>query len=195
MWYLSIILFLFFTILYFVFYDQLGWTTGYFIFMVVIQYAVALGLTVCPFNTQNNLYILAYTIGPWFFIFGVMLISISYISPDLIYLFANVYGYLYVSSAVKKLVEKHLSKGTDLTDRIFKDPSRFINYITSQNFDKTISDMEKEQGKELDESFKTELQKLVRSRELVGVAFWYIHTGILTLCITQNYLASYTCKG
>jgi len=194
MWWQPIVAFLILTCIYFSFYDELEYYPGFFAVTIVIQYFCSMGLTACTFNTRNALAILLMTLAPWVLIFGVMLVCVHNIAPDLKFLFANVYGYMYVSSAATKLVQQNLQHNTELSKKIYKDPSRFINYINQANFEETYDQLVKETTTELQPSFKEELLKLVKSRETIGIAAWYIHTGILAICIVQSYMSTYVCK-
>lgn len=192
MWWQPILAFVFITCIYFYCYEQLSFYPGYFVFMLVVQFGVNLAIAACPFNARNALAILCMTLLPWFLIFGVMLVCIHHIVPNIKYIFANVYGYMYVSSAAGKLLKENIKNKTDLSQKIYTDPSRFINYITTENFDETYEELVKETT--VGDNFKTDLMKLVQSREMIGIAAWYLHTGILAICLVQNYMSTYACK-
>ena len=190
MWWQPVVVFLVITVLYFSFYDQIEHYPGFFVITALSQYAINMGISPCKFNTRNAIAVLCMTLLPWLFIFGVMLMCIHHIAPNIKYLFANVYGYWQVASAADKLIKSATNGTTDLAHKIYANPSRFINYITVENFEETYEDFKKETTRDI----KDELLKLVKSRETIGIAAWYIHTGILAICLVQTYMSSYVCK-
>jgi len=129
------------------------------------------------------------TAGPWIFIFGVMIVCVHFVAPSLVYLFANVYGYYYVYGDADKLIKEQMHQNTDLTKKIYTTPARFINYITSENFEETYNELIKE-GTVLD---KAQLLKIVKERERVGIMAWYLHTGVFAILVVEHYISTYAC--
>jgi hypothetical protein len=135
-------------------------TIIYYVILIVTQ--ICIGFSVVASNgcdiTQNNLVmtIILYTLIPWVFIFGILVLIIM-LNSDYKSAFSNVYGYFWVNSSATKILTNLLKNSKDIavvtaqaantnitsmdiqntTDALLKicgNPFVLINEMTPSNF-------------------------------------------------------------
>jgi hypothetical protein len=197
----------------------------YFIATLVLQYAcnvVALKQK-CGGNITDNIgSIFIYTIFPWVFIFGLVIIALLSF-PGLKSAFSDVIGYFYVSSAASTLLtelmrnrdidnqldamtsdkKREYEDASDLILKICGNPGILINQIVPSNFNqywKMLRPLMKskyqtdELVSEETKKIKQDLFNLVMSRDNVGEFVWYLYTGLLVVSLVQLKLGSKKCN-
>ena len=155
-----------------------------------------------------------YTVGPWVFLFG-LLVAVIQVFPSFKSVFADVIGYYYVSSGVTALfselflpravqtsletvedptTKKQLTDAADLIVKMMGSPSLLINVITPDTFEtywKTLTPLMKP-GASTEEN-KARLFSLVQTRDTVGEAMWFVYTGVLMTALVQLRLTTASC--
>lgn len=234
---LNIVIFLLGTILYYFIKPQRPWNPSetYDMKDEYVKLSIYLSITVvlqfmcnlyarkqqCGGNLSDNLgVVLIYTILPWTFIFGlVILLLLSF--PSLKTVFSNVVGYFYISSSANQLFTSLLSnrdiapqldqmskdkqhayeQASDLIMSICGNPGILINQIVPESFNNywTILNPLMKPIYQSDTSpetlkIKQEMYDLVVSRDNVGESMWYIYTGILVISLVQLKISSKKCN-
>jgi hypothetical protein len=162
------------------------------------------------------------TIIPWIFIFGLMIVTIIAF-PSFKSVFADVIGYLYVSSNSTKVItellinrdindslesmdrekKKEYEDVSDLILKICGNTGVLINQIVPENFNEYWKMLQplmktkyKGSGEKSSETIelKQKLKDLVVTRDNVGEFMWYVYTGILVTLFVQLKLSSKKCS-
>jgi len=142
------------------------------------------------------------TLTNWTLLFGALLAMVAFF-PSIKSVFADVIGYAYVSSSVNTLFSEmllnssteELSDTADMVMKIMGNKSLLVNQITTENFEQywqTLAHLVKQN--EYKDSYKGHLLEVVRTRENVGEAMWYIYGGFALICLVQLKLASVGCS-
>lgn len=171
----------------------------YYLALIVSQYFINLNTTdsICGEYQYTNA--LLVTLIPWTIIFGLLNIILK-MYPGWLSPFSNTIGYLIAKLAgVGTLLNKILvSSENDETKKIitniYNDKSLLINEINTYNFDTFWNKMVDSKLFNNIETYKLDLFKLVRLKELVAEMTWYFLTGILISSITYNYLLNVECS-
>jgi hypothetical protein len=195
----------------------------YILLVIIIQFIVNSYVisSTCGGNiTENMIFASIYTFIPWTLIFGVMIVVIM-MYPGFKTAFSNVIGYFWVAHSANKiinelLVNKNVQTDIDKADasptekqammdaadaiiKICGNTSILINEITPLNFISywdILKPLMKEKYKSdtsENETLKNELLKIVVSKDDVGLAMWYIYTGVLLTAIVQLKISTKGC--
>jgi hypothetical protein len=196
----------------------------YFLLVVVTQILINSSVLVSTCGgsiTQNFGAAFLLTVIPWFFIFGMVIISLM-IFPGFKSAFSNVIGYFAVSGTANNtltelLMDTNLSKTIDdssagneeekkkltsAAEAIIKlcgNMSILINQIVPSNFTEYWSMLtplmkpEYQTTEPLD--LKQKLLDAVVLRDNIGEAMWYVYTAILLISITQYNIMKRGCIG
>jgi hypothetical protein len=197
----------------------------YFLLTLIVQYLcnVYAIKQKCGGALADNLGgVFAITIIPWVFIFGLMIVAILSF-PGFKSVFADVVGYLYVSSGATKvitelLVNRNINDSLenmdrekkreyeDVSDLILKicgNTGVLINQIVPGNFNQYWEMLQplmktryKGSGSTSFETLelKQQLKTLVATRDNVGEFIWYLYTGILVVSLVQLKLSTKKCS-
>ena len=173
----------------------------------------------CSGDVGENIWYAFYiTLGPWTFIFALLLIVLNSF-PDIKSAFSDVFGYFYISKSANEIFSKLLvgdkeinnnindlnisdNKKDDLirtSDAIIKimgNKSVFINQMTTTNFLNMWEIFEPLMKTNIDnkQDLKTKLFELVRTKDNIGEMMWYIYTGILVISIVSYKLTIKECS-
>lgn len=192
---------------------------------VLIVICTQLGLNItyiinkCKGNAGKNVgAAVIYTLIPWIFIFGVMIVVI-FMYPRLKSIFSDVIGYFFIAKSANNLLLEIL-KDTNIDNIIQneKDPNEKIKYETAAkdimkiygNKSILINEMFPDNFISIWEGLKSlmkpgmyesggpenkkqELLNLVIYRDNIGEALWYIYTALLVGSIVYYNLASREC--
>jgi hypothetical protein len=191
--------------------------------LIVICTQLGLNITYlinkCKDNAGKNVgSAIIYTLVPWFFIFGIMIIFI-FAFPGLKCVFSDVIGYFFVAKSANNLLTDIL-KDTNIDNIIQneQDPNKKMEYesaaeaiikicgnksiLINQMFPNNFINIW-EKLKPLmkpgmyetggPENKKQELLDLVVHRDNIGEALWYIYTAILVGSIVYYNLATTEC--
>ena len=159
--------------------------------------------------------ILTLTIGPWIIIFGSLYFLLE-IYPGWIKPFSNTFGYMIVNFlGVEKLLKSYLKSNDEVDEKqhglikainyIENNVSTFINQfdtndIEFENFFKKIKDSklfkdELFNGNDVKSSnFYLKLHKLVKIKNEIGKAVWYILAGTIISSVSYNILMDIKCE-
>ena len=166
--------------------------------------------------------VVAITLIPWIFIFGLMVVAVLSF-PGFKSVFADVVGYLWVSSSATKiitelLVNRNINESLETMDgekkREYEDVSDLIlkicgntgvliNQIVPENFNQywdMLQPLMKTRYKGDSSTsletikLKQELHNLVIQRDNVGEFMWYLYTGILVTSLVQLNLSTKKCS-
>ena len=192
---------------------------------VLIVICTQLGLNItyiidkCKSNAGKNVgAAVIYTLIPWVFIFGVMIVVI-FMYPRLKSIFSDVIGYFFIAKSANNLLLEIL-KDTNIDNIIQneKDPNEKIKYETAAkdimkiygNNSILINEMFPDNFISIWEGLKSlmkpgmyenggpenkkqELLNLVIYRDNIGEALWYIYTAMLVSSIVYYNLATREC--
>ena len=159
--------------------------------------------------------IITLTVGPWIIIFGSLYFLLE-IYPGWIKPFSNTFGYMIISFlGVEKLLKSNL-KSNDKVDGKEHGLIKAINYIENnvstfinqfdtndiefENFFNKIKDSklfkdELFNGKDVkSNNFYLELHKLVKIKNEIGKAVWYILAGTIISSVSYNILMDIKCE-
>lgn len=210
----SIIVFLVLTLAYFIFKyytksDQMIkiWSIIYFLLLIVIQFAINVGLTneICGFTQYTTA--IKSTLIPWIFIFGTFNILLM-IFPNWLTPFSNTIGYFvsYLSGInhffKNILVNEDALKSGDnqkglikAIDNVYLDKSLLINAITMQNLPQWWDSMKKGnmfKGNVGDEQYET-LKSFIKMKTEVAQFIWFVLVGTLVSSMSYNSIVNSGC--
>tara|TARA_Y100000992_G_C21273145_1_gene498168 strand:+ start:3336 stop:4490 length:1155 start_codon:yes stop_codon:yes gene_type:complete len=159
--------------------------------------------------------IMTLTVGPWLVIFGSLFFLLE-LYPGWIKPFSNTFGYLVVNFlGIEKILKKILKSNDEVDEKenglikainyIENNASTFINQfdtndIEFENFFKKIKDsklLKDELFKDGDvksSNFYLKLHKLVRIKNEIGKAVWYILSGTIIASVSYNILMDIKCE-
>jgi len=159
--------------------------------------------------------IITLTAGPWIIIFGSLFFLLE-IYPGWIKPFSNTFGYMIISFlGVEKLLKSYLKSNDDVDKKenglitainyIENNASTFINQfdtndIEFENFFKKIKDSKLfkdelfKDGHVKSSNFYLELHKLVKIKNEIGKAIWYILAGTIISSVSYNILMDIKCE-
>lgn len=209
---LSLILFVVFTLIYFIYryfkFNQTSFkivTAIYFLSVIASQFIINISLTkeLCGESSYGNAFL--YTFIPWVVIFGLLNIALM-MFPGWKAPFSNTFGYLVVKAAgIRSLLTNNILKqkykgSSTLSEKgisnsindIYSDPSILINQVTPDTFDsfwKRMSPLLKG-GSNL---YRNKLKQLIVLKDLVGEFFWYLLTGMLVCSMSYNSILNQGC--
>lgn len=160
----------------------------------------------CGGSIESNIGIASfYTIIPWVFIFGAVLITIN-VFPNLKSAFSDVVGYFVVASQSNELLSQllganeiptnnnaELTKTSQTIAKILGNKSIVINQITPYNFTEMWNTLSPIMKSPDDLNMKQQLLDIVVRRDDIGEAMWYIYTAILISSIVYYNLATRGC--
>jgi len=173
-------------------------------------------MTQCASGSIAVGYAILFTIVPWVFVFGVLVMVLQQY-PSLKYAFSDVIGYFAVSGPANRLLidllqepslgiqtqtqnqnqasDPNLAKTADAILKIVGNKSILINEITMENFDKQWNMMIPLMKPHMSNhpAKKQELMKLVLFRENLGELCWYVYSGILASSISAYHLMQQGC--
>ncbi len=163
---------------------------------------------ICDGSTQSFGLIFIYTLIPYFFILGTVMVLLT-IFPGWGSPFANTIGYLIISAmglsnTFKKLLEPP-GNGNELLMHICSDKSLVVNEMTKYNYDDFMKSLSKTTsgGNILIPNYKTKeedgvifyekLYKLIQLKNIVGAGIWYLLAGCLAISIANNVVIGIQC--
>jgi hypothetical protein len=176
----------------------------------------------CNGNPKNTLSAMSYAIGPWVFIFLIMVLIINFV-PGFLKVFSDVIGYGlaagYIVKTLKKLIydskdaekkytnianseeKTKLSLLQDILSTITKSRGEIINAFGTHSFNDLLELIEpiiKDELKEgKGEAEKDELLKDlfygILYKDIVGEFMWYIYTGILVCSMVNLNVQTKSC--
>jgi hypothetical protein len=174
----------------------------YFLIVVISQFFINASILTetCGNSFASNLKDAAIsTFMPWTLIFGVViLVLLSF--PNIKSAFSDFYGYYYVSGPSNNILSNLLDNNTtdpnkfNLIQQLYSNTSILINQMVPSNFDAYWTQLKNLFKNPMDDSKKTELRKLVDTRDNIGEGMWYIYTGILICSLVQLKLSNVSCN-
>jgi hypothetical protein len=220
---LSILVFLIITLVYFVF-TSASTRTNLLLYGLVVcvsQFLIQSMYLVskCGGNIGTNfLSAFLITFFPWGLLFGAVL-SVLVLYPNLKSLFGNVVGYFVIAGSARNTLtqlltasaemEQSIQATSDITLRqqlrtssealyhLFGNPSLFINAMTPTNFEERWQVLRPLMRTDLDDTQKNKLKETLASQVLlkdrIGEFMWYIYTGIFISSIVSYKIAQIGC--
>lgn len=174
--------------------------------------------SICKSNISETMKIaFLSTFFPWFLLFGASILIIL-IFPSIIHIFANIIGYIWISSNSNKLlinmlldpkIDLKIQNSNELDEKskialettsttlkqLYGNSSILINEIIPSNFEEywniLIPLMKSNQS--IQEN-KINLWKLIVQRNKIGEACWLLYSGILVSSIVQMKLSEISCS-
>ena len=194
----------------------------YFAILIILQ--ICISWTIVASNTKckivkNNGKILGQifvsTFCPWFFIFGLAILSVT-LYPKFKAVFSNTFGYMIVNNTAGKLLIDLLKVPSTLTtdpaeikladtiNKIYGNTSILINAITPENFSDYITNMKPlmkiDSYNDVSEFFKIDKDKgkqlfaQVEKRDNIGEFFWYLYNALFVISIVTYNISLISCK-
>jgi len=156
-----------------------------------------------PYRFGSTFFI---TILPWMFVFGVIYLMLIFF-PGWLTPFSNTFGYIGAKAAgvhdlltqqflVEPLnIKTHSTAMTQSINYIYGTPSLFINEINSKNFDDMLSKMKGTLFKsKIDEKYVIQLKGIVKMKETIAEAIWYLLFGSYTVMVTNVGIVNAGCN-
>ena len=184
------------------------WTIIYFLFLILSQFFINLGLTgeICGFK-QYGVAIQA-TLVPWLLIFGVINFLLM-MFPNWLMPFSNTVGYLFayitgINTFFKNILKdrKTMEQGknqanlVNALNNVYDDKSLLINSMTNENvldwWNTMVSGNLLQNG--VGDAQFTELKNFVKMKTEIAKFMWYALTGILTTSVSYNTILNSGCK-
>lgn len=213
--FMSILIFLILTILYFItkYYLQIKDTSSntivsalviYIGFLIFFELIININLTksLCGSNQWSTAFLV--TAIPWVVIFG-LLNMLLLLFPGWLVPFSNTFGYLIVKFAGLNKILNEILKPYDKTSNkqlstvlsdIYHDPSLLINEVDGLNFDKFWNSLGS--GGLLKSNINSELKKklkdLIYLKNIVAEFCWFLLTGLLTTSASYNFIINSACS-
>lgn len=198
-----------------------GFTHSLSYFLIYFMLVFIAQLTECSVNlnskcsnneSRNFGFAVLYCIGPWIFIFLVMVFLLVYF-PLVKKAFSDVIGYLFVSRSMNVIFSELLYSSEDVKKKIAAVPtdkekyelaseaimkivnnkSVFVNQLEPQNFLKNWNILEPLM-KPNTEDLKEKLYRQVIKRDIIGEFCWYIYTGLFVCSIVSYNVSVKGCK-
>lgn len=187
----------------------------YFAVIVVSQIILNVGylMSKCGGSLDKNIgAAMLYTIFPWTFLFGVLLVVLLFF-PGFKSAFSDVIGYFVVAGKANDIFAS-IMLGSDLNDMIQKSPenealtkaaeaivkicgnkSILINQMNPDNFLEIWNTLKPlmTPGSYENTEIQTQLLDLVVLKDNIGEAFWYVYASILISSIVYYNLATRGC--
>ena len=160
--------------------------------------------TVCEGSKSSLGTVLYATIIPWLFIGGGITVALN-MFPGWKQPFSNTFGYgitklagidTLINDIISKLGGKENNK--TLVDNIYKNPSLFINELTTENME-NFEALKLTFGTTINETMYTgdmfkKFKNLIRLKEIVSECVWQILSGILVGTVSYNTIVSSSCN-
>jgi hypothetical protein len=165
------------------------YTLIFFISQVVINYMNS--RAVCNNTKQSLLPIFLYTLFPFFFIFGSIMLMLQ-INKGWLNPFSNTIGYLIAMVGLNGSKEfTKLINNSKLNEEISTDNLLTINEIHKGNYIEIMKKLAN--NKQVNEIAYNEFYKRVILKDTIAECIWYLLAGFLTISITNNIIMNVKC--